>query len=128
MTLVLIVVGVVLVLLVVFFVGGIVISKRRRDRPDFAEHVRGADQMLEQARAQDKGWDKDVMEGVVRTALAGERPGAEYSDLHLVLVDDQPGVEEDRAHFMAVALGEGEGARVILTREPGGDWVLERIE
>jgi hypothetical protein len=46
--------------------------------------------------------------------------------MHLVLVDDRPGVEEDRAHM--VAMGDDGQARVILTRDPQGEWILDRIE
>jgi hypothetical protein len=42
-----------------------------------------------------------------------------------VLVDDRPGVSEDRAHFMAV--GADGAARVILARE-GDRWIAERVE
>jgi hypothetical protein len=126
MTVVLIIVGVVAALLVLFFVGGLVISARKRADPKFDEHVRSADQALARARAQDQGWDKEVMERLVRDSLSGEHPDRQYRDVHLVLVDDQPGVEEDRAHF--VAMGERDNARVVLTREPGGQWILERIE
>ena len=46
--------------------------------------------------------------------------------MHLVLVDDRPGVEEDRAHMLA--MGDGGQARVVLTRDPQGEWILDRIE
>jgi hypothetical protein len=42
-----------------------------------------------------------------------------------VLVDDRPGIEEDRAHFVAV--GPDGRARVILARE-GDRWIAERVE
>ena len=42
------------------------------------------------------------MERAAREAVAEARPGSDY-ELYLVLVDDRPGVEEDRAQFMAVA-------------------------
>jgi hypothetical protein len=65
------------------------------------------------------------MEEVARAALAQSRPGWRYNKLHLILVDDRPGVGEDRAHFVAVA-DDGE-ARVILSREADG-WVAEGVE
>ena len=43
-----------------------------------------------------------------------------------MLVDDQPGMEEDRAHFVAVD-DAGAEARVILGRQQG-DWVAESVE
>ena len=50
------------------------------------------------------------MEGVARSALSESRPDFSFGDLQLVLVEDRPGMEEDRAHF--VALGpDGEATR-----------------
>jgi hypothetical protein len=61
---------------------------------------------------------------VARAALAESRPDVSAGELHLVLVEDRPGVEEDRAHFVAVS-PEGE-ARVILGRQ-GDRWVAESV-
>ncbi|HEX7173074.1 MAG TPA: hypothetical protein VF365_10750 [Candidatus Limnocylindria bacterium] len=111
---------------VLFFIGGIaaVIVRSRRQENTWEEHVRTADQSLQQARANDRGWDREMMVEVARAALADSRPGFPYSDLHLVLVEDLPGVEEDRAHFVAVG-PDGE-ARVVLGRE-GERWVAESV-
>ena len=112
--------------LVLFFIGGLiaVYVRAQREAPVYAEHVREADAALEVARASDRGWDKDVMEAVVRSALSAERPDFSYGGLHLVLVEDRPGQDEDRAHF--VALGDGGEARVVLGRQ-GGEWVAESV-
>jgi type II secretory pathway pseudopilin PulG len=118
---------VVAILAVLLFVGGL-IAVRRRDRAQagvYEEHVKAADSALEQARALDRGWHRDTMEQVARAALSAQRPDHRYEDLHLVLVDDQPGVEDDRAHFVAV--GPGGEVRLVLTRD-GDRWVAERIE
>jgi hypothetical protein len=64
------------------------------------------------------------MEDAARKAVAEARPGWSYDELHLVLVDDRPGVAEDRAHFMAV--GDDGEARVLLARQ-GDDWIAERV-
>jgi hypothetical protein len=64
------------------------------------------------------------MEAVARAAVAEARPGWSYDNLHLVLVDDRPGTEEDRAHFVAMA-PDGQ-ARVILSRQ-GDQWVSDEI-
>ncbi|HEY6776987.1 MAG TPA: hypothetical protein VI122_10810 [Thermoleophilaceae bacterium] len=114
------------VILIAFILG--VIGARARDRrqaPSYEEHLAAADQALEQARAADKGWHREAMEQVARHALEESRPGWEYRQLHLVLVDDRPGVGEDRAHFVAVA-DDGE-ARVIISRQADG-WTAERVE
>ena len=115
------------VLVVLFFIGG-VLGARRRDRRQagtYDEHVAAADAALQQARASDRGWHREAMEAVARDAIADSRRDWDYSDLHLVLVDDRPGTEEDRAQFVAVG-ADGE-VRVILARE-GDRWVAERVE
>jgi hypothetical protein len=113
---------------VLLLLAGGVLGARRRDRAreeDYVRRVSEADQALERARAIDRGWDREVMEDAARHALAEARPGWAYSALQLVLVDDRPGVEEDRAQF--VAFGPGDEARVVLTRS-GDDWVVERVD
>ena len=113
--------------LVLLLLGGLsgAVRRRRRDEPERARHVMEADRALEHARAADRGWDRSALEAAARDALAGERRGWNYEELVLVLVDDRPGVEEDRAHF--VASGDEGEARVILARRESG-WALERIE
>jgi uncharacterized protein YneF (UPF0154 family) len=109
-----------------FFIGGLVYSRRRLMDPDLEQNIRQADQALAQARAQDKGWDRDLLHEAARRSLSDERPQFDVGTLHLVLVDDRPGVEEDRAHMLA--MGNDGQARVILTRNPAGEWILDRIE
>jgi cbb3-type cytochrome oxidase subunit 3 len=113
--------------LLLLFAGGLAGAARRRRRhePNYARNLAEADRALEHARAADKGWDRALLEAAARSALDEARPGWSYDDLALVLVDDRPGVAEDRAHF--VAFGRGEQARVILTRHDSG-WALERVE
>lgn len=123
LAIVLIVIGVLALLL---FIGGLLYSRRRLSDPALEGHIRRADQALEEARANDRGWDRALLDEAARRMLAEQRPGFGVSQLHLVLVDDQPGVEEDRAHMLAMG-DEGE-ARVVLTRDPKGEWVLDRIE
>jgi hypothetical protein len=115
------------VVLVLFFIGGLLgaQARARRQAGTYEEHVAAADQMLEQARAADRGWDRGTMEAAARAAIAEARPGWEYADLHLVLVDDRPGVHEDRAHF--VAMGADGECRVVLARQDGR-WMAERVE
>jgi hypothetical protein len=124
LAIVLIVIG---VLVILFAVGGAiaVVKRSRAQEATFAEHLEAADAALEQARALDKGWHRDTMEEAARAAVAESKPGWKYDDLHLVLVDDRPGVSEDRAHF--VAAGPDGESRVILARE-GDRWVAERVE
>lgn len=121
LAIVLIVIGVVVLLLLL---GGFA-AARKRPVGDYARHVAEADNALEQARAADRGWDREVLEEAARTALAERQPGHHYEGLHLVLVDDQPGVTEDRAHFAAVG-ADGE-VRIVLVRGTDG-WAAERVE
>jgi hypothetical protein len=122
----LLIVAALLVVVALFFVGGLVYSRRRLNDPDLERHIAGADQELEAARASDRGWDRELLEAAARRALGQERPEFEVERLHLVLVDDRPGVEEDRAHVLAIG-GRGQ-ARVVLTRDSSGAWMHERIE
>jgi hypothetical protein len=119
-----IVVGAIVLLV---FIGGLVAVGRRdrRQADTYAEHVAAADQALEQARAADKGWDRSVMEEAAREALRAQRPAFEYDDLHLILVDDRPGTNQDRAHF--VAMGADGEARVVLARH-GDHWGAEGVD
>jgi hypothetical protein len=120
---VLIVVGGVLLLL---FLGGLAYSVRRerRTRARDARDIAAADRALEAARAADRGWDREALERAAHAAIAAERPGFAYDSLDLVLVDDRPGVTEDRAHLVA---SSSDGAiRVILSRDERG-WTLERL-
>jgi hypothetical protein len=116
---------IVFALAVVFLVGGYIVTRRRREAPDWAAHVAQADSHLEEARAADKGWDRAILEQAAREALARQRPGWSYSRLHLVLVDDKPGVEEDKAHM--VATGDGDDVRVVLARDASGNWRTDAV-
>ena len=121
---VLIAVGV--IVLIVFVLG--LLGAQARDRrvaPHWEEHVHAADQALEQARAADRGWHREAMEQAAREALEESRPGWRYRDLHLVLVDDQPGAQEDRAQF--VAMGDDGEVRVVLGRHHDR-WIAEQVE
>jgi hypothetical protein len=114
------------VLALVLAVLGFVASRRRFARQDFGADVAAADRALEQARAEDRGWNRQLLDEAARQALGAERPAFDWDSLELVLVDDRPGVEEDRAHLMAV--GPRDRVRVVLAREPDGRWIAERVE
>jgi hypothetical protein len=115
------------VLVILFFIGGL-LGARVRDRRQagsYAQHVAEADAALEQARAGDRGWDREAMEEAAQAAIAEARGDWDFKDLHLVLVDDRPGTDEDRARFVAVA--PDDECHVTLARQ-GGRWVAERVE
>ena len=113
-------------IVLIFVLGGLVIARRRANRPGWEEHIRAADHALEQARAADRGWDRELIEAAARRALGEKRPGFEPSSLDLVLVDDRPGVEEDRAHLLAA--GPGESVRLVLARDASGAWDVEQLD
>ena len=123
MDLILIIIGVITLLAVLFFVGGYVASRRRNE--DWAQHVAEAEQALELAWAADKGWDPEVLHRSAREALGSHKPGFEYTDVHLVVVEDRPGVEEDKAQLVAV--GQDGEARVVLARDADGGWRVESV-
>ena len=122
---VLIVIGAIVLLAVILgFLGAR--ARDRRQAGTWESHVRAADAALAHAAASDRGWQRELMEDAARAALSESRPDWTYGNLHLILVDDRPGIEEDRAHFVAVAEG-GDEARVTLARQ-GDRWVAESVD
>src|SRR5262245_54635978 len=91
------------ILIVVFFIGGLIVVRRRARETEGAlrDHMAAADRALEAARAADRGWDVVRLEEACRGALQREAADFRYDSLSLVLVDDRPGTEEDRAEFLA---------------------------
>jgi type II secretory pathway pseudopilin PulG len=113
-------------ILVLLFVGGLVAARRRTEAnaEHLREHIAAADQALEAARATDRRWDPILLEEAARVALDRERPDFRYDKLHLVLVDDRPGTDEDRAEMAAVG---AEGVlRVAVTRR-GDGWIADSV-
>jgi len=105
------------------------LGTRARDRSQagsWEKAVRAADAAFAQAAASDRGWHRESMEAAARTALEEHRPGWRYRDLHLVLVDDRPGIEEDRAQFMAIG-DDGDDVAVVVARQ-GDHWSAERVD
>ena len=121
-----IIVIVLLVLLVLFFVGGLLGARRRAEHTadELDSRIAAADRALEAARAADRGWDPVLLEEAARVALERERPDFHYDKLHLVLVDDRPGTEQDRAEMAAV--GDAGVLRVLVARR-GDSWVAEKV-
>src|SRR3954469_2013187 len=116
-----IIVIVLLVLLVLLFVGGLIGARRHADATSgrLHERIAAADRALEAARAADRGWDPILLEEAAREALQRERPDFAYDQLHLILVDDHPGTDDDRAEMAAV--GDGETVKVVVVRR-GDTW------
>lgn len=114
-------------LALVFFVGGFIAARRRADmlEEDLHRRVRDADRALAAALAQDRGWDRQLLDQAARSALQAQRPDFGYDQLHLVQVEDRPGTDQDRAHMAAI--GDDGMARVVLVRR-GGEWSAERVD
>ena len=104
------------VLLLLLFAGGYVANSRRRDADRAALHARAreADRHLADAHAEDKGWERTVLESAARAAYV-ERHGREPERLMLVQVVDRPGMDEDEAVF------DVDGETLVMGRT-GGEW------
>ena len=63
---------------------------------------------------------------VCTAALRERHPDHEWTGIELVLVEDRPGVAQDRAHM--VAAGPESAMRVVLARREGGEWFAEQVE
>ena len=115
-------IGLFLVVDALFVLGLIYVLRRRRQTAgSWASHVASADHALEQARAADRGWDRGVMDAVAHAAVVQTRPGWSDFDLGLVLVDDRPGVTEDRARYVATERAGGR-AELTIGRDAQGEW------
>jgi hypothetical protein len=114
------------VLVVVCFIGGLIVVRRRSqaNAGQLHEHIQAADRALEAARAADRGWDVIRLEEACRAALERDHPDFRYDSLNLVLVDDRPGTDEDRAEFLAA--GDKGLVRVAVTRR-GGEWAADVV-
>jgi hypothetical protein len=115
-----IVVIAVVVVVVLLLLGGLAGARRReqRDAPVFEARLAEADRALQRALAADRGWDPALLRRAADEALARSHPGVSFDPVHLVWVEDRPGVEEDRAHYDAHA--GAQRVRVVLTRDHAG--------
>jgi hypothetical protein len=120
LAIVLIVVG---ALLLVLFLGGLVAAGRRRraGAARLQADLAAADAALAQARAQDKGWERETIEAAAREAFAARHPGVEPKHVHLVQVVDRPGTDADLAVFRVIS-GHGHEETITLGRRDGA-WI-----
>ena len=113
---------VVLVLVIgALVVGGFVASARRARADEGARRaeLEAANQALALARAQDRGWERSLLEEACRAAFAQRSP-AEIRELELVQVVDRPGTEEDQAVFRVVT---EHGSEYLHLDRRGDAWV-----
>jgi hypothetical protein len=113
------IVGIVVLLAVVLFVGGYLANARRQKVLDerLAAQIETADAALADARAEDRGWDRALIEAAARAAVAPRN----VRELHLVQVVDQPGTDADQAVVRVEAV-DGTASTVTLGRRDGA-WV-----
>jgi hypothetical protein len=112
---------IVIVVLAVLAIGGAIARNRQlaRSRPAFERALAQVDQDLAAAAANDRGWDRALLEASARR-IAGEQLGSAPEELTLVEVIDRPGTDDDQAVFDVTAAGAHH--RLVLGRR-GGDWV-----
>jgi uncharacterized membrane protein len=113
---------IVLVVLALLAIGGAIARtiQLRRSRPAFEKTLEQVNRDLAAAAAQDRGWDRAILEGAARRIYAEQR-GSEPPELVLIEVLDRPGTDADQAVFRV-------GAGELLT--PGrraGEWVHDSL-
>ena len=107
---------IVIVLLLLAIAGYFVrTAQLKRTRPAFEASLERVNRDLAAAAAQDRGWDRAVLESAARRIYADAR-GGEPPGLELVEVRDRPGTDEDQAVF------DAGGRRLVLGRRDG-EWV-----
>ena len=116
-----IVILVVVLVIAALVVGGFVACGRRERADEAARRteLEAANQALAMARAEDRGWERSLLEEACRAAFA-ERSPAEIRELELVQVVDRPGKEEDQAVFRVVT---DHGAEYLHLDRRGDAWV-----
>jgi hypothetical protein len=124
--LVIVLAAAVVLVVVLAVAGSVILSRREREgRAGFEQQLQEADRALARAHAEDRGWERAVLDAAVRGALESSHPDVEINELALLQVIDLPGVEEDEAIFLCRTSG-GE-RRVRLVRR-GGDWSVGALE
>jgi hypothetical protein len=113
---------IVLAVIVLLLIAGGLAANARRYRQEGGElhaELEAANRALALAHAQDKGWDRTLLERAAQEAFA-ERSAAPVTELQLVQVVDRPGVEDDQAVFRVVT---DHGAEYLHLDRHGEAWV-----
>ena len=127
MSTVAIVVLVIVALLVLLAAGGALAQRRKlaHTRRLFEAELAQVNADLAEARAQDRGWERETLEAAARDAYARERPGATAPPLTLVRILDRPGTDEDKAMFR---VGDARDGELLTLGRQDGAWVLEALD
>ena len=120
-----IIVLVVVLVIILLAVGGAVARRRQLEKSQgrFDAHLSQVNRDLAAAHAEDRGWERSLLEDAARQAYASER-GSDPGELELVQVIDRPGTDDDHAVF---SCGPEARERLTLGRRDG-QWVLEALE
>jgi hypothetical protein len=120
-----IIILVVVLVIIVLAVGGSIARRRQLERSQgrFDAHLLEVNRDLAEAHAEDRGWERSLLEDAARQAYAAER-GSDPGELDLVQVIDRPGTDDDHAVFRC---GPELRERLTLGRSDGR-WVLETLE
>jgi hypothetical protein len=109
-------------LILLFLLGGLLAVRRRNaiggDR--MLRDIAQANEALAQARAGDRGWDRDAIDAAARAARLTLAPDARIEAVHLIQVVDRPGTQDDEAHVRVL---DATGAHLIVLGRRGDDWV-----
>jgi hypothetical protein len=113
----------VIVVLAVFAIGGHLARRAQlaRTQGAFEQHLSQINQELAAARAEDRGWEPELVDAAARAAYTERVPGGDAEALTLVQVIDRPGTGEDKAVY-----ADATGRRLTLGRRDGA-WVFESI-
>ena len=117
---------VIVAVLILLAVGGAIARRRQLEHTQgrFDANLAQVNRDLAAAHAEDRGWERSLLEDAARRAYAAERDGSDPGELELLQVIDRPGTDDDHAVFRA---GTGGRERLTLGRRDG-QWVLESLE
>jgi hypothetical protein len=112
---------IILIVLLLLAIAGYFVrtAQLKRSRPAFEASLEKVNRDLTTAAAQDRGWDRAVLEDAARRIYADER-GGEPPDLELVEVRDRPGTDADQAVFRC-------GREHLTLGRRDGEWVHESL-
>ena len=122
-----IIILVVVAVIILLAVGGAVARRRQlaHSQDRFAANLHQVNRDLAAAHAEDRGWERSVLESAARDAYAAKHGGGtDPGQLELTQVIDRPGTDEDKAVFRC---GPDGRERLTLGRRDG-QWVLEALE